>query len=81
MMTYSELLGAHEPYDPQMGMSIEELYQILRRIPRKVRESNYMMVVHPDMSIDDVRGLSFAQSDQAEKHEFKVYVTTTRGSE
>lgn len=81
MMTYAELLGSHEPYDPEMGMSIEELYQILRQIPRKVREANYMMVTHPDGSRDDVRGLQFAQHDQSERHEFNVYVTTTRGRE
>lgn len=81
MMTLTELLGPHDCHDPQTGMSMQELYELLRRVPRRVRESNYMMVSHPDGSRDDVRGLHFAQSDQAEKHEFKVYVSTTGSRE
>lgn len=76
MMTYSELLGTHG-WSSRQGMTIQEFYELLKQIPIKVRESNYMMVIHPDGSIQDVRGLHFAQSDQAEKWEFNVYISLT----
>jgi hypothetical protein len=62
-------------------MTLQELLELLKRIPRRVRESNYPMIVYPDNTIGELRSLHFAQSDQAEKWEFKVYISTTRSRE
>lgn len=70
MMTKDELIGRHLPNDGQ-GITAEDLYQLLKRIPRKARENNLQVAWG-----GDVLGLSIAQSDQAEPWEFRLYVVT-----
>jgi hypothetical protein len=69
MMTKDELIGRHLPGNGQ-GITGEDLYQLLRQIPRKARE-NYLMC-----NGNDVLGLSIGQSDQAEPWEFKLRLVT-----
>lgn len=71
-MTHAELLGTHDSYNGH-GLTIQELLDILKSVPRQARH-NYMMVTGPDGIAHDVTGVHFAQSDQAEKWDFKVYV-------
>lgn len=73
-MMHSELHGTHNNGNREgEGMTLEDLYQLLKRVPLKARE-NYVMIVDKDCMSHDVIGLQFAQSDQAEKWEFKVYL-------
>lgn len=66
------IIGQHKPGNGE-GITLEDLYQLLKSLPRQVRD-NYAVVRHPDGSATDLTGLGFAQSDQAEKWEFKAYV-------
>jgi hypothetical protein len=75
-MTHSELLGTHDSYDGH-GMTLQELLDLLKSVPRQAR-SNYLMAAGPDGISRDVTGLHFAQSDQSEKWEFKVYVVAQK---
>lgn len=72
-LNHAQLLGSHIPNDGDDGLTIEQLYQLLGSIPRKARD-NYIMILAPDGCAADVAGLQFAQSDQAEKWDFKVYL-------
>jgi hypothetical protein len=76
MLLHSQLLGTHDSYDGQ-GMTIQELLDLLKSVPPKARH-NYVMVSHGDAPPEDVTGLHFAQSDQAEKWEFKVYIVAQK---
>jgi hypothetical protein len=78
MLLHSELQGTHDAYGP--AMTIQEMLDLLRSIPRQARQ-NYLSMVDKDGNIVDVTGLHFAQSDQAEKWEFKVYVVTSNSKE
>lgn len=73
-MLISELQGTHDLTGGNGGATLEDLYQFLKSVPRKVRESNYPEVATPDDRFFEVSGIQFSQSDQAEKHEFKVYL-------
>lgn len=73
-MMHAELLGSHCGYNGG-SLTIQELLDLLKRIPAKARH-NYLMVCFPDGVFHDVTGISFTQSDQAEKWDFKVYVDT-----
>ena len=73
MMTRNELIGRHLPGNGE-GITGEDLYQLLKSMPRKAR-GNYLQVTGGG----DVLGLSIAQSDQAEPWEFKLYVVTEQG--
>lgn len=76
MLLPSEVQGTHMPNNGE-GITLEDLYQLIKSIPVKIRRSNYIMVDAQDWTTADVIGLSFAQSDQAEPHEFKVHMITT----
>jgi len=73
-MTHAEVLGSHTGYNGD-GFTLQELLELLKRIPAKAR-GNYLMIVFPDGTQRDITGISFAQSDQAEKWDFKVYLDT-----
>ena len=73
-MLHSEIQGTHEPGASGTGCTLQELYELLRSLPRKARQ-NYIMT----QDGEDVTGLHFAQSDQAEKWDFNVYIATTKG--
>lgn len=65
MMLQSEIHGRHLLGNGE-GILLQDLYEFLKRMPRKAR-GNYLTV-----DGKDVLGISFGQSDQAEKWEFKV---------
>ena len=70
MMRHSELLGTHGGHDPRR-MTVWELLDTLRQVPRQARHNYLMMVVSPSGSTE-LAALQFAQSDQAEKWDFRV---------
>ncbi|HEY1898142.1 MAG TPA: hypothetical protein VGG62_17815 [Terracidiphilus sp.] len=72
MMTHTELQGTHEPSNGE-GLTIQDLLDLLKRVPAQAR-GNYLRVNCGDGEVREVTGLQFAQSDQAEKWEFKVYL-------
>lgn len=76
MMLHSQLLGTHDSYDGQ-GMTIQELLDLLNSIPRRAR-GNHLMIVGEDGLGRDVTGVHFAQSDQAEKWDFNVYIVSQK---
>lgn len=71
-MSHDELLGIHGSYGGQ-GMTIQEMLDLLRSVPRQARH-NYLMVSGPNGDVRDVTGIHFAQSDQSERWDFKVYI-------
>ena len=73
-MMHSELQGRHEAIDGQ-AMTLQDLYELLRKIPRKARD-NYFSVTSEDGRQADISGVSFGQSDQAEKWDFHVHLIT-----
>jgi hypothetical protein len=75
-MSYSELLGPHEPNHGD-GLTVQDLLMLLRSIPVQAR-NNYVMVIGEGGVPLEVTGVQFAQSDQAEKWEFKVYLKTEK---
>jgi len=75
-MMHTELMGRHETTDGE-AMTLQDLLELLRSLPRQARD-NYVTVYSPDnIQRAEVRGLAFAQSDQAEKWEFKISLLTT----
>jgi hypothetical protein len=74
MMRHDELVGTHDSHDGQ-GMTIQDMLDLLHSIPHQARH-NHLMVCGPDDVSRDVAGIAFAQSDQAEKWDFKVYIVT-----
>lgn len=66
-MLHSEIHGKHLPGNGE-GITLQDLYELLKRIPRKARD-NFVTV-----DGKDVLGISFGQSDQAEKWEFKAHL-------
>ena len=52
-------------------MTVWELLDTLRQVPRQARHNYLMMVVSPSGSTE-LAALQFAQSDQAEKWDFRV---------
>lgn len=72
-MMHDELIG--QTFEPTgEGLTLQELYDLIRKIPARARQ-NYVMVTMGDERAD-VTGLAFAQSDQAERWEFKIYIKT-----
>lgn len=77
-MILSQLHGQHLPQNGE-GITLEDLYQLLKTIPARVRRQNYPTVCGPDPAGKqaDIAGISFGQSDQAEKYEFHAAIITT----
>lgn len=73
-MMHSALQGRHETSDGQ-AMTLQDLYEMLKRLPRKARD-NYFSVTAEDGKQAEIHGLSFGQSDQADKWEFSVHLIT-----
>lgn len=71
---HSELQGRHETSDGQ-AMTLQDLYELLKKLPRKARD-NYFSVASEDGRQAEIHGMSFGQSDQAEKWEFNVHLIT-----
>lgn len=67
MLRRDDLIGRHLPNNGD-GITAEDLYQLLKQIPRKARE-NYLMC-----GDGDVTGISISQSDQAEPWDFKIHI-------
>ena len=59
------------------GRTIQELLDTLKQVPRQARHNYLMMVVSPSGSTE-LAALQFAQSDQAEKWDFRVYLVGYR---
>jgi hypothetical protein len=73
-MMHDELIGnAFLPNNGE-GITLQDLLELIRKIPAKARQ-NYVQVNLGGESAE-VTGIAFAQSDQAEKWEFKVYIAT-----
>jgi hypothetical protein len=72
-LNHDALIGRHEPNGGE-GLTIRELIDLLRSIPPQAR-GNYIGVVGEDCIGRDVAGISFAQSDQAQRWEFHVHLT------
>lgn len=64
-MLHSEIQGRHIPNKGE-GLTLQDLLELLQSVPRKARD-NYLTV-----NGQDVIGLAFGQSTQAEKWEFYV---------
>jgi hypothetical protein len=75
MILHSGIQGEHWPNGGK-GITLEDLYQWLRTVPRKARE-NY--VTGEDGK--DLIGFSFGQSSEAEKWEFKVHLVLERDAQ
>jgi hypothetical protein len=76
-MMHDELTGNTFLPNNGEGLTLQDLLELIRKIPARARQ-NYVMVSMGDER-GDVTGLAFAQSDQAEKWEFKIYITTDQG--
>jgi hypothetical protein len=72
-MIYSEIQGVHTPGDGN-GVTVQELLDFLRTIPKQAR-GNYLMIATAD-GCHDLTEIQVAQSDQAEKWEFKFYLSS-----
>ncbi len=71
MISHSTLIGFHG--SQRGGLTVQDLLDLLKSVPAKARQ-NYVMVA----GMGDVVGIQMAQSDQAEKWDFKVYITTAK---
>jgi hypothetical protein len=74
-LTRNELIGQQFLPNNGAGITAQDLLELLQSVPPRVRQ-NYIMIDGVD-----VTGISFAQSDQAEPWEFKVYITIDRTQE
>lgn len=72
-MLYSEIQGVHICGDGN-GTTIQELLDFLRSIPKQAR-GNYLQIVTADSS-QDLTEIQVARSDQAQKWEFKFYLSS-----
>jgi len=70
-LLHAELLGRHTGPESQ-GITVQDLLELLQRIPLRAR--HYVQMAGPNDIPVDVTGIQFAQSDQAEKWDFKVYL-------
>lgn len=70
MKLLSEIQGDHLPLDGE-GLTLEDLYQLIKSIPRKVRENSYV-----GSHGNEVTGLQFGHRSTAEKYEFSVAIVT-----
>ena len=64
--------------DSRSRLTVEDFYQLLKRIPAQARRENYLMAALPGCDSRDVTGLQISQSDQAEKWEFKMRIRLER---
>jgi hypothetical protein len=75
MIDIRDLLGRHEPNGGE-GLTLEDLYQLLKIVPFQVRRNSYIQVED-----EDVSGISFSHSDQAQKYEFQAFILRTNTKE
>jgi hypothetical protein len=73
-MMHDDLIGVSFLPNNGEGLTLQDLLELIRNFPAKARQ-NYVRVNMGGESAE-VTGIAFAQSDQAEKWEFKIYITT-----
>lgn len=73
-MMHDDLIGQTYLPNNGEGITLQDLLELIHSVPAKARQNYVQVRVGDDLA--EVTGLAFAQSDQAEKWEFKIYIKT-----